>query len=206
MKLLISGATRTVARYLECGVLVTPWSGNRVEEISKSGRLWAADNSAYSAWDKERFWKMLARINHADRSRLLWVACPDVVSDAQATINRWLEWFPQFDYLGLPAAFVGQDGLENIRDQIPWNEMRAFFIGGSTEWKLSEAAMLLGKEAKARGKLLHVGRVNSEKRIRHMLEMNADTIDGRSFSAWPDKKIPKGLKWIKRQAQYQSLF
>ncbi len=70
------------------GHLKTPRNGNCVEAIVRSGHLWAADNDAFSAWDQERFWKMLRAISLADRSRFLWVVCPDVVADAQATVNR----------------------------------------------------------------------------------------------------------------------
>jgi hypothetical protein len=53
-------------------------------------------------------------------------------------------------------------------------------------------------EAKARGKLVHVGRVNSRKRIRRLAGWGCvDSIDGSGWSRWPDKKIPKGLAWIK---------
>lgn len=205
MILLVSGATRTLANHPACGILVTPHGFNSIERIAESGRLWAADNSAFGAWDQVKFWRMVQRISEVDRSRLLWVACPDVVGNAQATIDRWHEWYPQLDFLRLPAAFVGQDGLENITDQIPWDDLRAFFVGGSTQWKLSEAAERLAREAKARGKLLHVGRVNTRKRIRHAVEIQADTIDGSGFSQWP-KRISLGLKWIKRNKEVRSLF
>jgi hypothetical protein len=203
--ILVNGATRTIERYPQLGRLVSPRAGNSIEGIATSGRLWAADNDAFKAWDQERFWVMLAKIARTDRSRLLFVACPDVVCCAQATVNRWHEWWPQIDALGLPAAFVGQNGLGAIRDQIPWDEMVAFFVGGDDEWKLSTEAERFVVEARARGKWTHVGRVNTAKRIRHAVEIGADSIDGRSFSAWPDIWIPKGLTWIHR-AERQSHF
>ncbi len=169
----------------------------------RSGHLWAADNDAFSAWDQERFWKMLRAISLADRSRFLWVVCPDVVADAQATVNRWVEWWPQLDALGIPAAFVGQDGLEGIPDQIPWEDMAAFFVGGSTEWKLSVAAERLVREAKSREKWVHVGRCQTMKRIQHAVEIGADSIDGGSFSRWPDKYFPLALQWLSRLESQQ---
>jgi len=205
MIILVSGATRTVGRYPHLGRLVAPRCGNAIDEVAGSGRPWAADNDAFSAWDPERFWRMLARIAAADRSGLLWVACPDVVGDAQATVNRWLEWYPQLEYLGLPAAFVGQNGLGAIADQIPWEDMAGLFLGGDTAWKLSGEAERFAVEAKSRGKWVHMGRCNTMKRIRHAVEIGCDSIDGRSFSAWPDTWIPKGLGWI-RMAKEQKHF
>jgi hypothetical protein len=207
MLILVNGATTTVARYGDrLGRLITPRSGNSIEKIVDSGCYWAADNDAFKAWDVERFWLMIGKICQVDTSRLLWVACPDVVSNAQETINRWVEWYPQINALDLPAAFIGQDGLAAIADQIPWDDMAAFFIGGSDGWKLSAEAEYFAREAKRREKQVHMGRVNSSKRTRHAIEIGCDSIDGRSFSAWPDEKIPKGLQWIKKHKQAPSLF
>lgn len=201
MIILVSGATRTFRRFQghpSFGHLKTPRSGNCIDAIVATGHPWAADNDAFLAWDAERFRSMLRDIAAADRRRFLWVACPDVVGDSRETIRRWHEWFPELASLGLPAAFVGQDGLESIADQIPWDQMAAFFIGGSTEWKLSIAAERLVREAKDRGKWVHVGRVNTFKRLQHAVEIGADSIDGTTFSRWPDKYFPTGLRWLER--------
>lgn len=194
MLLLVSGATQETQKHPECGILVTPRNGNAIDTIVRSAKPWAADNDAFAAWDADRFWSMLTRIARADRSRFLWVACPDVVGDAQATVNRWFEWYPQIEALGLPTAFVAQDGLEDIADQTPWSDMAAIFIGGTTAWKLGESAQRFCREAKARRKLVHVGRVNSRTRVQYALEIGADSVDGSGFSRWP-KLIPKGLRW-----------
>jgi hypothetical protein len=204
MIILVSGATKTVGRYPQLGRLVSPSVGNSLEEVAASGRPWAADNEAFVGWDIDRYWRMLGRLSRVDRSRLLWVVCPDVVGDAQETANRWLEWYPQLAWLDLPAAFVGQDGLEAIPDEIPWDEMRCFFLGGSTGWKLGEAAERFAREARERGKWVHMGRVNTEKRIRHAIEIGCDSIDGKSFSAWPDIYIPRGLRWIRKHESQAS--
>ncbi len=206
MLILVSGATKTLRRFEphpRLGRLKTPIGGNSIETIVASGSPWAADNAAYSGWNQEKFWTMLRSISLADVSRLLWVACPDVVGDAQATINLWTEWHPQINALGLPAAFVGQDGLESIPDQIPWEDMACFFIGGSTEWKLSLAAERFICEARDRGIWTHIGRVNTQRRVRHAIEIGADSIDGRSFSAWPDAWISRGLAWIREHESQQ---
>ena len=53
-------------------------------------------------------------------------------------------------------------------------------------------------EAKERGKLVHVGRVNSLKRIQHFAPLGVDTCDGSGFSAWGDKRIGLAVRWIDR--------
>ncbi len=202
MKLLVSGATRDVATYPDCGILVTPQGGNSVRKITRSGRVWAADNSAFGAWDQRKFQRMIAKLAYADRSRFLWVACPDVVCDAPATLAKWAEWFPVLSRLKLAVAFVAQDGIEETPDVIPWAEMGALFIGGSTAWKLGPEAARLAKRAKSLGKLVHMGRVNSETRIKHCLEIGVDTVDGTGFSMFP-KLIASGLAWIDKHTNTQ---
>lgn len=206
MIILVSGATRTLERHPEAGCLVQPRSGNSIERLATSGRWWAADNDCFQRLDVEAYWRMISRIASVDRSRLLWVAVPDVVGDAQATINRWVEWHPQLEHLGLPAAFVGQDGLGEAWDQIPWDQLAAVFLGGSTGWKLSQEAERLSREAKSRGKWVHMGRVNTLRRIRHATEIGADSIDGTTFSRWPDRWIPKGLSWAATESRQGVLF
>jgi hypothetical protein len=205
MMILVSGATRTVNRFPQLGRLVSPSVGNSLARVADSGRPWAADNEAFTAWDPERYWRMLRRIWRVDRTRLLWIVCPDVVGNAQETINRWIEWYPQIESLGLPVAFVGQNGLGKCWDQIPWHQMTAAFLGGDDEWKLGVEAEQFADEARARGLWLHMGRCNTRRRIVHAVRIGCDSIDGRTWSAWPDRWIPKGLRWI-REATDKPLF
>jgi hypothetical protein len=192
----VSGATRTLrglgpSPYL--GVLLTPRAANSVEAITGLGLPWAADNSAYSCWDEGRFHRMLDRI--AGVPGCLWVAAPDVVANAAATLALFDLWQPRMAACGLPVALVLQDGQE--RFPVPWDRLDAVFVGGGTAWKLGDAARGLCVEAKARGKLIHVGRVNSKRRLAHLARWGCvDSVDGSSFSRWPDTRIPAALRWI----------
>jgi len=193
--LLVSGATRTVARYKEnprLGRLVTPANRNSVESLVRGGLPWAADNAAFSGFDEPRYLRMVGRI--AGQPGCLFVTAPDVVGDAGATMSLFRQWRPLLAEKGLPVAFVAQDGQEKRRT--PWDSIEALFIGGTTDWKLGEGAKALAAEAKARGKWLHMGRVNTRQRIRLAYAWACDSIDGSGFSRWPDIRIPKGLRWI----------
>jgi hypothetical protein len=197
--ILVSGATATHLRYASTGRfghLKTPRNGNAPLGFAERGLLWACDNDAYAAWDEGRFRRMLASVSSLpDRGRLLWVACPDVVADATATLARFDAWEPAIAAAGLPVALVGQDGMEDA--ELPWDRMEALFVGGSTRWKLSHAALDLAAEAKRRGKLVHVGRVNTLRRLRTVWDWGCvDTIDGSCFSKWPDKFFPWFLRHL----------
>ena len=171
------------------GRLVSPRAGNLI----RPGERWAADNDAFLAWDQTRFLRMLNRID--GKPGCLFVAAPDVVADARATLSRYWDWWYEITGRGLPIAMVGQDGAEEL--DIPWDAIDAWFIGGSTAWKLSAAAETVAAEAKARGKWVHMGRVNSRRRLRYAIEIGCDSIDGTGWSMFPDKYIAKGLRWIR---------
>lgn len=77
---------------------------------------------------------------------------------------------------------------------MPWGAIRCLFIGGSTEWKEGPHAARLMQEAHARGKWVHVGRVNTLRRYWWLSSLPVDSIDGTCFSKWPDKFIPWMLR------------
>lgn len=182
------------------GFINTPAQGNRMPE----GVWWCADNSCYGTTypgdDKWFTWleKLVPR-----QEMCFFATAPDVVGDARATLERSMPWLPKIRALGFKAAFVGQDGLEHL--DVPWDEFDAFFVGGSTEWKLSQAASRLATEARDRGKHTHLGRVNSRRRIlfaRTAIPPSAehpggyDTVDGTFLVFGPDVNLPKLLRWM----------
>jgi hypothetical protein len=195
MRLLVSGCTTTLrreyaARPDRLGVLLTPANGNG---WWWGGVPWAADNGCFGGFDEGRWVRFLARLATAPTPPL-WVTCPDVVGDAAATLGSWREWRPRLG--DLPAALVGQDGLQV--GAVPWDDLTCLFVGGSTAWKLSDAAAELVREAKRLGKLVHAGRVNTARRIRYFARLGADSFDGSGFSAWGDKRIPLAVRWVDR--------
>jgi hypothetical protein len=206
MKLLVSGSTRTVAKLAHrwpdrLGHLLTPNNRNGIASLLKTGLLWAADNGAFAGFDVPRFRRLLRRI--AGKPRCLFVVCPDVVGNARATLELFWVWHPEVEIAG-PTAFVGQDGAEDLA--LPWKYFSTFFIGGSTRWKLSQAAADLAREAKRRGKHVHMGRVNSRRRMQSALDIGCDSIDGSSASMYGDKYIHKYLLWLNQLDKQRVMF
>lgn len=193
MILLVSGATVSGGRYLEhprFGRLKTPANGNSVQSILESGVFWACDNDCYKQLSRKKYIRMLRVVSR--QPRLLWVAAPDVVADADATLLRFKLWRPTLEYYELPIAFVAQDGQEDR--PVPWSAIRCLFIGGSTTWKEGPHAARLIREAHDRSKWVHVGRVNTLRRYWWLSSLPVDSIDGTAFSKWPDKYIPWMLR------------
>ena len=203
MKLLINGgAVDTIISlrhhrpdiYKYIGFMNTPKTSNREATLIRQGcREIHLDNAAYSGFILSRYQNMLQKWESISTIKVRWVAVPDVVADSQKTLHQFHEYAPRLSQF--PCAFVGQDGCED--QELPWNEFRCFFVGGSTAWKLSRSAVDMMQEAKKRGKLVHVGRVNSQKRLRYAFYNDADTVDGTGYSKYNRKELIKALEYVK---------
>lgn len=178
------------------GYIDTPAQGNR----RPAGVSWCADNGCFGkGYPGDALWLAWLERNAYAAADCLFATAPDVVGNAAATLDRSLPFLPRIRALGYPAALVAQDGLEDL--EVPWDEFDVLFIGGSTEWKLGAAARALTKEAKARGKWVHMGRVNSEKRYRYAHEIGCDSVDGTYLTFGPDTNLPKLLSWSRVEDQ-----
>ena len=157
-----------------------------------------------------------------DESRCLFAVAPDVLADAVATLRRSAYMLGWIRYLGFPAALVAQNGQEHL--PVPWDDIDALFLGGSAEcvpcryirpatreersrkhcpscgrklieWKLGPAARDLVAEARARRVWVHMGRVNSLKRLRYAAAIGCDSADGTHVTNAPDKNLKEVRGW-----------
>jgi len=94
---------------------------------------------------------------------------------------------------------AGSDALGILitPNTLPWEHLEAVFIGGDTAWKTGREARAITEKAQAKGKLVHMGRVNTRGRYLIAKEWGVDTIDGSGFSQFPDTRIPMFLDWRK---------
>lgn len=152
------------------GQLLTPLTRYLLRDPS---RPWAIDNGAFSGLDIAAFLALLEREEH-HRDRCLFVTVPDIVGSARRTLELYDYWRPRLCTWRL--AFACQDGQENL--PIPWAEIDAVFIGGSTNWKGSDHAAQIVRAARAMGKWVHVGRVNDGVRWAHFEKLGANSADG----------------------------
>lgn len=210
MRILVSGATATVRRLADqyrehLGVLMTPQHTGRICSLPLP---WACDNAAFSNPDDDKFWRLCIDASSTDRYHPpMWVAVPDVVGNHSETLRLfgwWCEyWRQEYGCIPFPLAFVLQDGCNAA--EVPWDEIEAVFVGGSTRFKLRESEALV-RAAKDRGKRVHIGRVNTLRRLRFAYDLGADTVDGTAFSMFPDTYIERGLKFLQRLGQAPTLF
>src|SRR3989440_8937473 len=153
------------------GHIATPASGHRLQ----AGVHWCADSGAftgaYPGDDKYLAW-LSARTAHV--ARCAFAAAPDVVADGAATLARSLPMLERIRALGYPAALVAQDGLEDLA--VPWASFDVLFLGGTTDWKLGPAAADLTAQARDRGVPVHLGRVNSLRRLRYAARIGCRSV------------------------------
>lgn len=160
----------------EVGQLLTPLTKYRLRDPS---RPWAIDNGAFARLELAAFEALLGRHEH-HREHCLFVTVPDIVGSARRTLELFAFWKPRL--AGWKLALACQDGQEHL--PIPWNEIDAVFIGGTTSFKDRDHAAHIVQTAKGMGKWVHVGRVNHAARFDHFMELGADSIDGTGIARY----------------------
>lgn len=181
------------------GILITPATSYKLHDFT----FWAADNGCFGAGypGDEKYLAWLQK-RQGDAAACLWATAPDIVGDAAATLARSAPMLPRIRALGYKAALVAQDGLDSL--DVPWDTFDCLFIGGTDLFKRGPAAKALALEAKRRGKLVHVGRVNSHRMFQLSEYMGADTADG-TFLKW-NANLPRMQVWLDRSHNELTLF
>lgn len=179
----------------QLGQMVTPDAGNRIVP----GVRWALDNGCFSdRWTPDRWVATLDRHRHT--AGCLFAVIPDVVADAAATNERWARWHGTARNRGYRCAYVLQNGCRSIPAAAS-----VVFVGGDDEFKLGPEARALVATAKSRGLWVHMGRVNSLRRLRYADLIGCDSVDGTYLAFGPDRNLPR-LRGFLRLATEPRLF
>jgi hypothetical protein len=132
---------------------------------------YALDNGCFSGFDEEKFIRMLDK--SCWMKPPLWVTVPDVLYDNKRTLDFWYEYKGLVKRYGYNLGFVVQDGC--TVEEVP-EEAYCIFVGGTTSWKLENAHKFKGLRS-----WLHIGRVNTPKRLKWAYEIGADSVDGTGY-------------------------
>lgn len=177
---------------LPVGQLVTPLT----RFTNRSPSDYAIDNGAFARFDPQGFMSLLAR-EEANRDGCRFVVAPDVPMSMRRTLEVFFRWRPKLK--GWPIALAIQNGADD--HDLPWEQFDAVFIGGDDDFKTSRASSAVIKAAKALGKWVHVGRVNTPERYAWCVEVGADSIDGSGISRYSHMRIA-----LQRAQCHPSLF
>jgi hypothetical protein len=174
----------------QLGCIVTPHQGNVTFPDE-----WdvIADNGCFSGrWSHDHWFQWLLDLPRSVR----FVVAPDVFDPTgpchEQTLERWGQYGGLIERHGFTPAFVCQVGA--TADNVP--DAEVLFLGGTTEWKLGPEAWRITKSAKAEGRWVHMGRVNSKRRLDTARAMGCDSVDGTYLVFGPDKNLPKLLGWL----------
>ena len=178
--------------------------------IINDGAWWMLDNGAFTkAGFIEQYWEEWLDIMREQDievvNKCICVVIPDVVGDANATLNQFHKYNKIPKAQGFNTAFVTQDGL--TVDMVPWDDFDVLFIGGTDHHKMGIEAGYLIDEGLKRDKHIHVGRVNTGFRI--MRFWTCHTWDGTALTIKPEKYediIINGVKAVIEKKKQPTLF
>lgn len=148
------------------------------------GFRYALDNGAWTAfatgrpWDEAGFLRLVDRLGAgAD-----FLVLPDIVAGGLASLDLSLSWAPRLAG-ACPLLLAVQNGMDKAMIAPLVGPRLGLFVGGDTPWK--EATMATwGRVARETGAYLHIGRVNSARRIALCAHAGADSFDGSSVSRY----------------------
>ena len=144
MKFLVDTSAKTLGTLtsdLVAGQLLTP-----LTNYANAGGVFAMDNGAFSGFKRKPFFRMLER-NLEHEERCLFLTVPDIVGNAKLTTELYYQFTKETEMLPWANkwAMVAQDGIEDLT--INWWGVRTLFIGGTTEFKDSNACYDVVKAA-----------------------------------------------------------
>lgn len=149
--------------------------------LRTEGMPYALDNGAWtafqqgSAFDEGAFLRAIDKVGE----RADWIVIPDIVAGGLRSLEFSLSWLDDLKGLPVRLLLAVQDGMEpdDVREYL--SPAVGIFIGGSTEWK-ERTATQWGQLARRRNCYLHIGRVNSQRRIAICAGAGANSFDGTS--------------------------
>jgi len=138
------------------------------------------DNGAFTRFDPKTFERM-ARAAKTD-PLCDWIVLPDQVADAYSTTALFEHWVQRLD-LQDKRAYVLQDGA--TLGMVPWAQIECLFVGGTDAFRDSSRCWEIVLEAKSQGKIIHIGRVNTPRRIVYW-DRVADSFDGSGIARFEE--------------------
>jgi hypothetical protein len=167
---------------------------------------YALDNGAFSCWHPqtntfnaekwatmEQAWREMVVWSQCAPIKPRWAIVPDVPGQSAATLERWPIFAPTLRAANILLALAVQDGMTpaDVRQLAP----DVVFVGGSTEWKWETAEMWCREFPR-----VHVGRVNSPRRLYELEAWGCESCDGTGWNRG-DRKQTAGLEeWCRARA------
>lgn len=215
----------------ELGFIATPAQGNRRPE---GAVWCADNGCFGKGYPGDAGWLAWLERKSSAQDLCVFATAPDVVGDSSLSLPRSLPWLPEIRRRGYLAALVAQNGLVpadvpwpefdvlflgGSPECIPCGYIRPmtaprlprghrprcpFCAAMLSEWKLSAAARVLVTSALEHDKRVHMGRVNSGKRIREAVAMGCHTADGTFLTFSPTRNLARMRRWLSPSTETSS--
>lgn len=160
------------------------------------GEPWGLDNGAFTCWRKglpfDEVW-FQRRVDHAvDHLHPPYLAVlPDIVTGADRSLEFSLSWRERLP-CHYPWYLCVQDGMTESLVESALPSVEGLFLGGSDRFKATAphwAAM-----AHRNGKRFHYGRAGTERKLRHAIASNCDSLDS-AFPLWEQRRLDRFVEW-----------
>lgn len=176
--------------------LRTPLTAHKAGDIK-----YILDNGAFSNFNEKKFSKMVEFSKYDEFCK--YIVMPDVVSNAKKTFYNFYKYKNKYNLESHKCAYVVQDGIN--QDLLPsFDEIGCLFIGGTTKFKMSHTAFKLSKLAIENNIWVHVGRVNTPKRIDKWFNY-CNSIDGSGISRF-NHMFEKAVQSIRSNIKFNQNF
>jgi hypothetical protein len=164
---------------------------------------YALDNGRFACWAKGAEWDEVAYtalLEWAHLARMrgqapLWALVPDVVADREGTLREWDRWVPLLKSFKFPIAFAVQDGM--LKEDVP-TEADVVFVGGTTAWKWLQLPYWCQHFPR-----VHVGRVNSYRRLVFAERCGAESVDGTGWGRGDQVQLGGLVQYLRECAGEQ---
>jgi hypothetical protein len=178
IRYLAATSSSLIGHHANLGIMIGPRQGG-VRPLQE-GRVFGVDNDAFHGkFEPEAFAQHLGRLLPFAET-CLFVAMPDFIDDPESTTALFRCYAPGFvERYPLPLALVAQTGA------VPQDLVGAdvLFLAGRDEWRMGPGGDDLILAAKEEyGIPVHVGRVNSERRLLHFAARGVESVDGTYLS------------------------
>lgn len=177
------------------GCIVTPKQRNIVQYSE-----WdvIADNGCFGDgpdWSHRRWFDWLLDLPRSVR----FVVAPDVFHPDGSpchdeTLERWRTYGPLIERHGFTPAFVCQAGATMAT--VP--DAPVLFLGGDDRWKEGSDAESITRSAVDQGRHVHMGRVNTWRRLQIAHAWGCQSVDGTTLTYGPDRNTPQLVRWLDR--------
>jgi hypothetical protein len=176
-----TGTKRNLAALRAAGWRLMLSPAGRMEPLAghSAGFAYALDNGAWTAFTQKQAWDESAFLSALDRfgPGADWVVAPDIVCGGKDSLKLSISWLARCLDKSKLVLIPVQDGMTPHDVAGVLCRYQGIFVGGSEEWKektIHEWAQL----ARERNAYCHVGRVNSQRRLRLCQMAGVDSFDG----------------------------